>query len=44
MKIKIYESIILPTVLYECETWSLTPKEGHKLRFLKTGAKENVWT
>ena len=27
MKIKIYETIILPVVLYDCETWSLTLRE-----------------
>jgi hypothetical protein len=29
---KIYKTIILPLVLYECETWSLTLREEHKLR------------
>jgi hypothetical protein len=28
----IYRNIILPVVLYGCETWSLTLKEEHKLR------------
>jgi hypothetical protein len=28
----IYKTIILPLVLYGCETWSLTLKEEHKLR------------
>jgi hypothetical protein len=28
----IYKTIILPVVLYECETWSLTLKEEHRLR------------
>ena len=32
LKIKIYRTIILPVVLYECETWSLTLREGRKLR------------
>jgi len=32
LKIKIYRSIILPVVLYECETWSLTLREERKLR------------
>ena len=32
LKIKIYRSIILPVVLYGCETWSLTLREGRKLR------------
>jgi hypothetical protein len=30
VKIKIYKTIILPVVLYECETWSLTLREGHR--------------
>ena len=32
LKIKIYRTIILPVVLYGCETWSLTLKEERKLR------------
>jgi hypothetical protein len=32
LKIKIYRTIILPVVLYGCETWSLTLREGHRLR------------
>jgi hypothetical protein len=32
MKVTIYKTIILPVVLYECETWSLTVREEHKLR------------
>jgi len=32
LKIKIYRTIILPVVLYECETWSLTLKEERELR------------
>jgi hypothetical protein len=27
----IYKTIILPAVLYECETWSLTLREEHRL-------------
>jgi hypothetical protein len=29
---KIYKTIILPVVLYGCETWSLTLREEHRLR------------
>jgi hypothetical protein len=29
---KIYRTIILPIVLYGCETWSLTLREAHRLR------------
>jgi len=31
-KIKIYRTIILPVVLYGCETWSLTLREERRLR------------
>jgi hypothetical protein len=29
---RLYETIILPVFLYECETWSLTLQEEHRLR------------
>ena len=32
LKIKIYRNIILPAVLYGCETWSLILREERKLR------------
>jgi hypothetical protein len=32
IKVKIYKIIILPVVLYGCETWSLTLREEHRLR------------
>jgi len=32
LKIKIYRTIILPVVLYGCETWSLTLRKEGKLR------------
>jgi hypothetical protein len=32
LKVRIYKTIILPVVLYGCETWSLTLREEHKLR------------
>ena len=32
LKIKIYGAIILPCVLYGCETWSLTLREERRLR------------
>jgi hypothetical protein len=32
LKIKIYKTVIVPVVLYGCETWSLTLKEEHRLR------------
>jgi hypothetical protein len=32
LKIKIHSTIILPVVLYGCETWSLTLREERRLR------------
>jgi hypothetical protein len=34
-KIKMHKAIILPVVLYGCETWSLTLREDIKLRALR---------
>jgi hypothetical protein len=35
LKMRIYKTIILPVVLYGCETWSLTLREKHGLRVFK---------
>jgi len=32
IQIKVYRTIILPVVLYGCETWSLTLREERRLR------------
>jgi hypothetical protein len=32
LKIKTHKTVILPVVLYGCETWSLTLREEHRLR------------
>jgi hypothetical protein len=32
IKIRIYETIILPAAPYRCETWSLALREEHRLR------------
>jgi hypothetical protein len=32
VKVKIYKTIIVPVALYGCETWSLTLREGYRLR------------
>jgi hypothetical protein len=37
LKIKIYRTIILPVVLYGCETWSLTLREERRLRVSRMG-------
>jgi hypothetical protein len=38
LKVKIYKTIILPVVLYRCETWSLTLREKHRRRVFETRA------
>jgi hypothetical protein len=35
VKVTIYKTIILPLVLYGCETWSLTVREEHKMKALR---------
>jgi hypothetical protein len=35
VKVKIYKTIILPVVLYGCETWFLTSREEHRLRMFE---------
>jgi hypothetical protein len=35
LKIKIYRTIILPVVLYGCETWLLTLREESRLRVVE---------
>jgi hypothetical protein len=34
-KIRVYRTIILPVVVYECETWSLTLREEQRLKVFK---------
>jgi hypothetical protein len=40
---KIYETVILPVVLYGCETWSLTLREEHRLRFFETRVLRRIF-
>jgi hypothetical protein len=42
LKIKIYRTIILPVVLYGCETWSLTLREERKLRVFENRVLRRV--
>jgi hypothetical protein len=39
LKIKIYRTIIVPAVLYWCETWSLILREERRLRVFEN----RVW-
>jgi hypothetical protein len=43
IKIRIYKSIILPVVLYGCETWSLTLREEHRLRVFKNRVLRRIF-
>jgi len=43
LKIKIYRTIILPVVLYGCETWSLTLREERRLRVFENGVLRRVF-
>jgi hypothetical protein len=43
IKIKIYNTILLPVVLYWCETWSLILREEHKLRVYENRVLRRVF-
>jgi hypothetical protein len=43
LKIKIYRTIILPVVLYGCETWPLTLWEERKLRLFKNMVLRSIF-
>jgi len=43
LKIKIYRTVILPVVLYGCETWSLTLREERKLRVFENRVLRRIF-
>jgi hypothetical protein len=43
LKIKIYRTIILPVVLYEYETWSLTLREERRLRVFENRVLRRIF-
>jgi hypothetical protein len=43
IKIKTYKTVILPVVLYGCETWSLTLSEEHRLRFFENRVLRRIY-
>jgi len=43
LKIKIYRTIILPIVLYGCETWLLTLREERKLRVFENTVLRRIF-
>jgi hypothetical protein len=43
IKIRIYKTIILPVVLYGCETSSLTLREEHRLRVFENRMPRKIF-
>jgi hypothetical protein len=43
IKIKIYKTIILPVVLYGCETWSFTLMKEHGLRVFENRVLRRIF-
>jgi hypothetical protein len=43
VKVKIYKTIILPVVLYGCETFSLTLREEHRLRVFENRVLRSIF-
>jgi hypothetical protein len=43
VKIRIYKTIILPVVLYGCETWSLALRVEHKLRVFENRVLRRIF-
>jgi hypothetical protein len=41
--IRIYKTIILPVILYGCETWSLTLREEHRLRVFENRVLRRIF-
>jgi hypothetical protein len=43
VKVKIYKTLILPIVLYGCETWSFTLREEHRLRVFENRVLRRIF-
>jgi hypothetical protein len=43
LTIKIYKTTILPVILYECEAWSLTLREEHRLRVFENRVLRRIF-
>jgi hypothetical protein len=43
LKNRIYKTIILPVVLYGCETWSLTLREEHRLEVFENRVLRRIF-
>jgi hypothetical protein len=40
---RLYKTIILPVILYGCKTWSLTLREGHRLRVFENKVLRRIF-
>jgi hypothetical protein len=43
IRVKIHRTIILPVVLYGCETWSVTLKEQHRQRVFENRVLRGIF-
>jgi hypothetical protein len=43
LNVKIYKTVILPVVLYGCETWSVTLREEHRLRIFENRVLRRIF-
>jgi hypothetical protein len=43
LKIRIHKTIILPVVLYGCQTWSLALREEHRLRVFENRVLRRIF-
>jgi hypothetical protein len=43
LKFGIYKTIILPVVLYDCETWTVTSREEHRLRVFENRVLRRIF-
>jgi hypothetical protein len=43
VKVEIYKTIILPVVLYGCETWSVTLREEHGLKVFENRVLRGIF-
>jgi hypothetical protein len=43
IKIKAYSTVIFPVFLFDCETWSLTLREEHRLWLFENSLLRNIF-
>jgi hypothetical protein len=43
VKVKVYRTIILPVLLYGCETWFVTLREEHRLKVFENRVQMRIF-